>query len=422
MKITYLYQSDGYTISQPRAASIHIVSIMKHLLLLRHSARLMTLFGRKVLLTANLQALLEKTLTSEDFCDPGISENKTFRFVESGIRRIQRSIHFPYLALFDSLRIAEAATRNLQETDVIHERYNLMSIGGSLASKRLKKPHILEFNGDMIQEQQIRGNPLKGIQRKYAIWSTRFALDQAKKIIAVSEELKAHLINHWEIASEKIIVFPNAADLDQFGSPHDTLRVRKSLGLDQEPVIVFVGGFYIWHDLDLLIESFQQVREQYPKVKLILVGDGETRLRIEARIAESNLSQSIILTGLVDHSKIPEILSIATVSVAPLTKLQDGYGCSPLKIYEYMAAGNAIVATDTGQVSTIISHNKTGVLVDPGDITGFANAITRLLDNPMLANEIGDQARKQAIANYSWIDYSNKLIQLYQSVIQDTAR
>jgi glycosyltransferase involved in cell wall biosynthesis len=174
--------------------------------------------------------------------------------------------------------------------------------------------------------------------------------------------------------------------------------------------------------LDLLIESFQQVREQYPKVKLILVGDGETRLRIEARIAESNLRQSIILTGLVDHSKIPEILSIATVSVAPLTKLQDGYGCSPLKIYEYMAAGNAIVATDTGQVSTIISHNKTGVLVDPGDITGFANAITRLLDNPMLANEIGDQARKQAIANYSWIDYSNKLIQLYQSVIQDTAR
>ena len=188
------------------------------------------------------------------------------------------------------------------------------------------------------------------------------------------------------------------------------------MGLTDEPVVMFVGGFYLWHDLILLLESFSRVVHEIPNAKLILIGDGKTRSTIEQKTVDSRLEQAVIMTGTVDHNRIPEMLAIADVVVAPFVSFFSGQGGSALKLFEYMAAGKAIVATRTGQVAEIIRNDHNGLLVEAGDVNGFANAIVTLLEQPMQRNRLGRNARREAVEHHSWEQYAKRLEEIYMRV------
>jgi glycosyltransferase involved in cell wall biosynthesis len=137
------------------------------------------------------------------------------------------------------------------------------------------------------------------------------------------------------------------------------------LGLTDEPVVIWVGGFYPWHDLNLLLESFTQVVKERPDTRLVLVGEGPTRPSVERYIIDNGLSEAVILTGTVAHSEVPDLLSIADVAVVPSVPIpakRGGTG-TPLKLFEYMAASKAIVTTAYAQVDEVVQHGHNGLLV-----------------------------------------------------------
>jgi glycosyltransferase involved in cell wall biosynthesis len=419
MNIAHSYQETGIRFHEPHAAQIHIYHTMHGLQRAGHKVALLALQGRRVLCTEDLQVFRTDELTASHYGQTGWSGTTLFKSFESGIRRLQTISHFPYLALFDSYRMAEAGYLNLKGYHLIHERFNLLSLGGALASKKLGIPFVLEVNADLLEQRRFKGMPERGLRRLFAIWATRTCFNAAAKVICISEGLKNHLRSRWEIDERKIAVLPCAADVDTFGAKYDTEAVRRGLGLATEPVLMWVGGFYPWHDLSMLLESFALILKRRPDARLVLVGDGQTRSSIVDSVTKNGLSQAVIMTGAIAHSQVPQMLAIADVAIVPsppITASLGGTG-TPLKLFEFMAAGKAIVATGLNEAAEVIQHGHNGLLVEAGDVNGFAESTLKLIDDPEERSRLGQNAREQAVKQYSWEHYTRRLEEIYLSVV-----
>ena len=182
---------------------------------------------------------------------------------------------------------------------------------------------------------------------------------------------------------------------------------------------MWVGGFYPWHDLSLLLESFALILQRCPDARLVLVGDGQTRSSVADMVTKNGLRHAVIMTGAIAHSQVPEMLSIADVAVvpsAPITASHGGTG-TPLKLFEYMAAGKAIVATALNEAAEVIQDGHNGLLVEAGDVNGFAEAMLSLINDPEERSRLGQNAREQAVKQYSWEQYTRRLEEIYLGVV-----
>jgi glycosyltransferase involved in cell wall biosynthesis len=374
---------------------------------------------RQVLYTEDLQVFKSEERTANHYGKLGWSGTAPFKRFESGIRRLQSALHFPYLALFDSYRMAEAGAMNLMGYDLIHERFNLLALGGAWASKKLGIPFVLEVNADLLEQRRFKGIQERGLRRLFAIWATRICFETAAQIICISPRLKQHLHTKWNIDQSKLTVLPCAADVEAFKPNYNSPTVRKNLGLTTEPVVMWVGGFYPWHDLSLLLDSFALILQRRPDARLVLVGDGQTRSSVEDMVTKNGMSHAVIMTGTIAHSHVPEMLSIADVAVVPSASITAGLGGTgtPLKLFEYMAAGKAIVATALNEAAEVIQHGHNGVLVEAGDVKQFAEATLKLIDEPGERYRLGQNAREQAVKYNSWEHYTRRLEEIYFNVV-----
>jgi glycosyltransferase involved in cell wall biosynthesis len=292
-------------------------------------------------------------------------------------------------------------------------------LGGVWASRKLRIPLVLEVNADLLEQRKFKGIPERGLRRLFAVCATRMCFDAAAKIICISAGLKEHLNTNWKIDESKLTVLPCAADVETFKPNHNSETVRKSLGLTTEPVVMWVGGFYPWHDLSLLLESFTAILERRPDARLVLVGDGHTRPSVERMVQKNGLRRAVIFTGEISHTSVPDMLSIADVAVvpsAPVPASRGGTG-TPLKLFEYMAAGKAIVATASNETTPVIQDGHNGMLVEAGDVNRFAEAVLTLLNDPVERVRLGQNARQQAIELYSWEQYTRRLEDIYFNIL-----
>ena len=419
MKIAHIYQESNIRFSEPQAAQLHIYHTIHGLQQAGHQVSLLALQGRQILFTEDLEVFKSDKRLASHYGQLGLSGSSFFKGFESGVRRLQSELRFPYLALFDSYRMADAGRKNLRSFDLIHERFNLLALGGAWATKKLGIPLVLEVNADLLEQRKFKGIPEKGLRRLVAEWSTQMCFNAAAKIVCISTGLKDHLSKKWNIDEGKLTVLPCAADVDAFGPHHNSALVRRGLGLANEPVVLWVGGFFPWHNLDLLLRSFALVLLRQPTAKLVLVGDGQTRQSVAEKIKKDGLEQSVIMTGAIPHSRVPEMVSIADVAVVPSASVSAGGGGTgtPLKLFEYMAAGKAIVATALNEAAEVIQDNHNGLLVQAGDANKFAESILKLIDDPSERNRLGQNARAQAVKQYSWEHYTRRLQEIYLSVL-----
>jgi glycosyltransferase involved in cell wall biosynthesis len=419
LNIAHLFQGSSIRFSEPQAAQLHIYHTIRGLQRAGHEVTLLALQDRQVLRTKDLHVFKSDKLLPRHYAPLGLSGTGMFKQFESGIRRLQSELHLPYLGLFDSFRMAEAGSINLKAFDLIHERFNLLALGGAWASRKLGIPFVLEVNADLLEQRKFKGNPERGLRRLFAVWATRMCFNTAAKIICISTGLKDHLKSTWNIEDSKMIVLPCAADTEAFGHTLNSEAVRRDLGLTNEPVVMWVGGFYPWHDLDLLLKSFSLVLQRHPNARLVLVGDGQTRQSIAQEVQKNGLRQAVIMTGAIAHADVPDMLSIADVAVvpsAPVSASRGGTG-TPLKLFEYMAAGKAIVATALDEAIEVIQDGQNGLLVEAGDLNGFAKAMLTLINDPMERDRLGQNARRQAVEQYSWEVYTRRLEQIYLNVL-----
>ncbi|VAW31165.1 hypothetical protein MNBD_CHLOROFLEXI01-4663 [hydrothermal vent metagenome] len=183
-------------------------------------------------------------------------------------------------------------------------------------------------------------------------------------------------------------------------------------------MIMFVGGFQKWHGLDKLLEAVAVLVNILPEVRLLLVGDGPARPFVEENIRRLNLEKQVSITGFQPHTRIPQLLAIADVVTVPYPKLPQEMWFSPLKLYEYMAAGKAIVASAAGQIKHVIRHNENGLLVAPGDVTELAEACLHLIQNKDAQIRLGENARREAETEHAWSRQIERLEQVYDAALR----
>ena len=346
----------------------------------------------------------------------GITGIKPFLWFESGTRRLQSKLKIPYFAFFDSLRFFDTCCKALTAFDICHEYQGLFSSGAALACARLHIPYVITAGADIILERDISKQPLRGFHRNVAALEAKLTYRLARKVICVSEPAREHFVNNWGVLSDKITVIPNGVDLELFGEHRSGKLIRAKFGLLDEPVIVFVGGFQPWHGLDFLVDCFSLVLTEVPRARLILVGDGPVHQDIEHKIEALGLRNAVILSGTVPQSEVPDYLATADIAVLPYPPLPRELWFSPLKLYEYMSSGKAIVATRSGQIAEVIEDRHSGVLVEPGDVRSFTQALVRLLENPYERERLGRNARRQAVECHSWERQTQRLESVYQEV------
>lgn len=348
----------------------------------------------------------------------GWSGKRPYQLVEGGLRRVQGLLKLPYLAGFDSRRFYEACVRALPSYQICHEYAGLLSVGAAYASRKTNTPYVLTVDADLLLEADVMGNPITGLRRKVAQWAANKSYQLADQIITVSDPTKENLVQNWGVPAEKIKVIPNGVNVEHFQQPVDTKQIRAELGLAEKPILMFVGGFQRWHGLDKLLEALALISKILPEVRLLLVGDGPARPFVEENIYRLNLEKYVTITGFLPHARIPQLLAIADVVTVPYPKLPQEMWFSPLKLYEYMAAGKAIVASSAGQIKNVIRHDENGLLVTPGDVADLAQACLHLLQNEADRQRLGANAQREAETEHAWARQIERLEQVYETALR----
>lgn len=398
---------DMNTLSGPQ---LHISAVIEGLQSLGHTVRTVAIQKKTIGWSDDIRTWSEPP--------PGLTKSNWFRLLESATRRIQYELSLPFIGLFDSLHYADACIQNLKDFDLFYERHGYMGYGGLLAARRLGVPIIIEINGNIIKEIDEFKIEMSSFQRKLGRWITYRTWAAASHIVVVSEALKHQLIEQVGIPEGKISVVMNGVNIKLFSQLFNEERVRERYKITGDPIIVFVGSFQPWHGVDLLVDSFKLVFSEFPKSQLILVGDGTERHKIESQIDQLGLKNNVKLLGKLPQEQVAAVLTIADVAVAPYPfKHQEIVG-TPLKLLEYMAVGKAILAT-TAPIHELIQDRVTGLRVPPADSEALSNGMIRLLKDKELRIELGSNAYKQVLENYSWEKVVEKLDEIIRTQVSN---
>jgi len=296
--------------------------------------------------------------------------------------------------------------------EVIYTRLTRNSIVPLIFSKVLRIPFIIEVNGLLIEEMHLFK------RSKWEIWLAKKLINlnykKADKIIAVTEGTKKGIIKTIKIDQDKIVVINNGANIDLF-KPMDQKNIRKELGLaDNYHYVCFVGNFTPWQGLHNLVDSASYVLKADSEIKYLIVGEGPLKNSITKLTRERGFSNNFIFIGPVSYENVPSYINASDVCVVPKTPLKSGY--SPLKLYEYMACGKPIIASNLPGFE-ILERNKAGFLVEPGDNKQLADSILKLLKDGETKKEMGENARKYVVDNHNWENISKEIVKTFKDAI-----
>ena len=318
-------------------------------------------------------------------------------------------------SLYYSAYAVDAAKERLSEIgkiDAVIERLSLFSTVGLDLAKKLDCPLILEVNALLTEEaEQYRTLLLRDMAREIE----HRTLQQADAILPVSHELGRRLIDRGSPAN-KVHVTPNGADDAFFKVDRmDAAARRAAMGLSDAFVIGFVGSLKPWHGVDVLLRAAANLHDAGRPVKALIVGVGPQDQSLRMLASELGLNGHVVFTGAIDHATVPAMVAAMDVAIAPFQAI-DHFYFSPIKLFEYMAAGACVVASRVGQIASVIEHEQDGLLCPPNDPAALALAIDRLRQSPELRKRLGAAARVKAGQQYAWTHTA----QLVSTVIERT--
>jgi glycosyltransferase involved in cell wall biosynthesis len=289
--------------------------------------------------------------------------------------------------------------------DFIYERYSLWGTAGGRLAQKWSLPHVLEVNSPLADEEQRYRDGLAF--PTLAQWTERRIWGRADLLVAVSQAFRSQFEDAG-VAPEKVRILPNAVDPSLFRADTDDSSVRRRMNLDGRFVVGFVGSFKAWHGVDFLFRAFARLREEGAPYHLLLVGDGPMRIPLEDETRRLGLQGVVTFVGSVPHEDVPRYLAAMDVAVAPYPPLENFY-FSPLKLYEYMAAGRAIVASKIGQVGEAVADGLTGLLYQPNDVEGLLQCLRRLRRDEKFKRELGKNARIACSKN-TWSENAARVL------------
>jgi glycosyltransferase involved in cell wall biosynthesis len=276
--------------------------------------------------------------------------------------------------------------------DVIYERYNLYYLAGWWLARRRGLPFLLEVNAPLADERtRFGGLRLRALAHRLEgkVWRG------ADRVFAVTAVLGA-TIAAAGVDSNRIVITPNGIDPEPFaGLPPPPATGTVVLG--------FVGFVRSWHGLDRVIAAMADDA----RVELCVVGDGPVLGALRAQADALGIAGRVIFTGLAPREAVPGLVAGFDIALQP--RVVDY--ASPLKLFEYMAAGRAIVAPDQPNIREILTDGRTALLFDPDHDGAMWQAIARLVEDPALRRRLGEAAQREiTLRDYTWRGNARRVV------------
>jgi glycosyltransferase involved in cell wall biosynthesis len=270
-----------------------------------------------------------------------------------------------------------------ERTDVLHiHAIGVRGVTAFLAALLARVPAVV------VSHHSWYGAELASWGERVSMWfERRFAW-----VITLFHEEEREM-KSVGIPPERIVAVPHGVDLRKF--PY---RDGPPEGSESEFRLVMVARMMEGKGHEELLRATHLLKGKYPQLRVLMVGDGPTRARIEALISELDLQQVVTLAGYVPNDEVPALLHTGHVIVNPTYAIGEVFG---IVLIEGAAVGLPAVATRYGGIPERIVDGETGLLVEPQDVEGLAGAIEKLVSNPQLAAEMGRKARLHVEESYS---------------------
>jgi glycosyltransferase involved in cell wall biosynthesis len=305
------------------------------------------------------------------------------------------------------LRLSAAIRRT--RPDFIYERYSLNTVAGVWAARRYRIPLLLEVNSPLADEKQHHGRlAFHGVARRIE----RYVVTQATRTLAVTGVLKDRLVRATGVADHRVVVVQNGVDPERFAAAERRRNeIRFRLGVGREVVVGAVGFFRDWHGIDRLVEAMHAERRLSRGVRLLLVGDGPALPGVRERARELGVADRVILSGSVPHGEVPALVAAMDVVMIPHVVEY----ASPLKLFEYMAAGKAIVAPRQPNVEEVLTNDADALLFAPHDNAAFRLALVQVASSPELRGRIGRAARQTIERrDFTWNGNAARIVRVFE--------
>ncbi|HEX68653.1 MAG TPA: glycosyltransferase family 1 protein [bacterium] len=290
---------------------------------------------------------------------------------------------------------------SLFKPSLIYERYDFYSFAGVIVARLFHIPHFLEINAP------LRWGPRRRFDfPSLVLLAEKIIFSLTSCLILTTGNLKVYLSPSHR---EKAEVIPDGADEELFHPcPPDT-ELREKLKIkDGEKVVGFVGSLSPRQGLEMLLDVLPD------DCTLLVVGEGRERKKLE----EKSKGKKVIFTGPVSHREIPRYISIMDLCILPDMSIYS----SPVKLFEYMAMGKAILAPRKGQIKDFFEKSGELFLFTPRDKEEMETSIRKLLKDDSLRSKLGSEARQRFLREFTWKKLGERVLQLLDTLKESHGR
>lgn len=291
--------------------------------------------------------------------------------------------------------------------------------------RRLGIPVVYEVRACWEDAAVDHGSTTEGSLRYRATRALEtHALQRADAVMVICDGLRREFESRG-IAAEKITVIPNAVETETFAfhaSPQPDPQLRRELGLEGATVLGFVGSFYAYEGLDLLLRALPTLRERRPDVRVLLVGGGPQEAPLKALAAELGVADRVVFTGRVPHAQVQRYYDQIDLLVYPRHSMRLTELVTPLKPLEAMAQGHVFIASDVGGHHELVRDGDTGYLFRAGDVPALVAAVETALAKRPEWQALRHRARRFVEAERTWKASVARYAPVYERLVERQAR
>ena len=306
--------------------------------------------------------------------------------------------------------------------DILHAHSPALNgLAALQASRRHKIPLVYECRAFWEDAAVDHGTTTENSLRyRLTKMLESYVFRNVDAITTICEGLRCDISTRG-VAAEKITVIPNAVDIERFSyglQADQTLRTQ--LGLQNKSVLGFIGSFYAYEGIPLLLEALPKIAEKQPETRLLLVGGGPQEALIKQKVQELRLEKQVVFTGRVPHDKVQDYYNQVDIFVYPRLPMRLTDLVTPLKPLEAMAQGRLVVASDVGGHKELINHGHNGYLFKANDSAALASTVLDLLNQPDQWAKLRTAGRQYVEQERNWAKSVSHYKKIYTGLVAGT--
>jgi len=305
-----------------------------------------------------------------------------------------------------------------EKPDVLHAHSPALNgLAALQAAKKFNLPVVYECRA-FWEDAAVDHGTSKEMGLRYRV--TR-ALEskvfrEATAVTTICEGLRQDIVDRG-IPAEKVTVIPNAVDIEHFNvGEQANPEMQDKLGLSGKTVLGFIGSFYAYEGIPLLLEAMPNMVASNPDLRLLLVGGGPQEELIKSKVVELGLQDVVVMTGRVPHSEVQDYYNLVDVFIYPRLSMRLTDLVTPLKPLEAMAQGKLVIASNVGGHQELISHGENGSLFQADNPNELASAVLALLGGKESWSVMRANGRKFVEDERNWANSVSRYQKIYRDI------